>query len=203
LSTVTNANISGIVFTCTTNTYTVTANMVDATGDLYMYDEVNSASYYCSTYMENGSYTFPAEASGSTYDVAVHSPPAYQTCSVYLGNGTGTLTNANVTVDLYYATTYYLLTIDVTNSCGSDVTVYSGYEGGSIGSIASTGSVQPESFSEPGGSPYSVSASGPGCLCGFSGTTSGTMTGNVTLSGATANEPRRRWRYGEPQVLVD
>jgi hypothetical protein len=181
--TVANTNIGGIGVTCTTNTYTVTLAISGANSAFYTYDQVNGGSDNY-LYDGNGSFDFPAEPSESTYSIGVYAPPAYETCYVYSGNQSGTLTDANVTVDLYCYVPTYDVIVSVSQECNNPVTVYSGYQGGSIGSIAYSTSTQYEYLGVPNGQQYSASWSGS-CDCWWATgtTTSGTINGgSVSMS---------------------
>jgi large repetitive protein len=90
--TVAGANITNVVVTCTTNTFTIGGSVTGATGPLVLENNLGNDL----TVNANGTFTFTtAIASGATYSVTVKTPPSGQACAVT--NGTGTVGSANVT----------------------------------------------------------------------------------------------------------
>jgi hypothetical protein len=94
--TVASANVTSVVVTCTTNTYTIggTTSGLSGSGLVLRNNGGNNLSVSA-----NGSFTFTtAIASGGAYSVTVFSQPSNpaQTCGVTAG-GSGTVASANVT----------------------------------------------------------------------------------------------------------
>jgi hypothetical protein len=87
------ANVTNVAVTCTTNTYTIggTVTGLAGTGLVLQNNAGNNL-----TVTANGAFTFTTSiASGAGYAVTVLTQPTGQACTVT--NGTGTVTNANVT----------------------------------------------------------------------------------------------------------
>ena len=93
--TVTNSNVTSVQVDCTTNTYDVGGTVSGLQGSgLQLRNNGGDTTNISS----NGSFTFSNQvASGQPYLVTVHSQPSgpAQTCTV--SNGSGTVTNSNVT----------------------------------------------------------------------------------------------------------
>jgi 6-phosphogluconolactonase (cycloisomerase 2 family) len=92
--TVASANIASVTVTCTTSQFTVggTISGLTASG----LNLRNNGGTALAIAAGSTSFTFPATvASGAAYAVTVSQQPSSQTCTV--SNGTGTVTNANVT----------------------------------------------------------------------------------------------------------
>jgi 6-phosphogluconolactonase (cycloisomerase 2 family) len=92
--TVASANIANVTVTCTTSQFTVggTISGLTASG----LNLRNNGGTALAIAAGSTSFTFPATvASGAAYAVTVSQQPSSQTCTV--SNGTGTITNANVT----------------------------------------------------------------------------------------------------------
>jgi hypothetical protein len=92
--TMSGANVSSVQVSCSTNTYTVGGTMTGLTGNAVL--QVNGGADL--PVAANGAFTFPtALADGSLYAVTVKTQPGSpsQTCTV--GNGTGTMSGANIT----------------------------------------------------------------------------------------------------------
>ena len=93
--TVTNANVTAVTVTCTTNKYTVGGTVTGlAAGDTLVLQD-NGASNL--TVNANGTFTLPSLASGTNYAVTIlsQSGATAQTCTV--SGGTGLVGGANVT----------------------------------------------------------------------------------------------------------
>ncbi len=93
--TVTNANVTNVVVNCTTNTYTVggTVTGLSGTGLTLQNNGGNTLAV-----ASNGAFTFTAPvASGANYVVTVLAQPGTPTQTCVVTNGSGTITNANVT----------------------------------------------------------------------------------------------------------
>ena len=157
--TVANANLSGIVVTCTTNSYAVTVNLSGA----------YNSTYICDTscpYMGNGSYTFPAVASGTSYSIVVYDPP-YQSCSVTTGNQSGTVGGSAVSVSIYCSPPQYPISVSLTQNCGSPLTLTDAYS--TFSNIPYTVNALTETFPVlTTGTYYALTASwSSGCTCGW------------------------------------
>jgi hypothetical protein len=94
--TVNNANVTGILFTCTTNTYTIGGQVNGLTGTgLALQDNGTNTTPITGTGTVAFTFSTPI-ASGNNYLVTVSTQPSGQTCTV-TGNASGTVTNANIT----------------------------------------------------------------------------------------------------------
>ncbi len=93
--TVSSANITDVVVTCTNNiTYTIGGTLSNLGGSESVILQNNSGDNLNLT--SNGSFTFSTPlAEGANYNVTVFTQPSRQICSVT--NGTGTVSNANIT----------------------------------------------------------------------------------------------------------
>lgn len=86
------ANVSNVVVTCTTNSFTVGGNVAELNGTLKLDDNGGDTD----TITANGAFTFSTSVqSGSTYAVTINQNPSNENC--VLTNATGTMANANVT----------------------------------------------------------------------------------------------------------
>ena len=180
--TVAGADISNMVVTCATNTYTVGGTLSGlASGAQVMIANNSGDSLTLST---NGAFTFPTGlADTSAYVVTVQTQPGSpaQTCTV--ANGSGTLAGANVSnVAMNCSTNSFMLGGTLTGLAGSNqITISSGT--GQTLSLSANGAF---SFAAPlaDGTAYKVSVTTqPGKLSQICSVTSpkGTIAGaNVT-----------------------
>ncbi|MDH4200039.1 MAG: hypothetical protein OEV66_06630, partial [Spirochaetia bacterium] len=90
---ISSANVAGVVVNCATTQYTVGGAVSGMNGGDSISLLNNNANPI--TLGANGSFTFPLQDDGSTYNVIIASMPATSTCSV--GGNPGTLAGANVT----------------------------------------------------------------------------------------------------------
>ena len=162
--TVTDANISGIVVTCTTNSYPVVVSITGADSDFDVCDNGTCEE------LGNGSYSFPAVLSGQTYTVSHFDPPPHQTCSYTEGNETGTIEGSAVTVEIYCAPPTYNLIVNITQACDNPVTLGDGTN--TLGPIAyGTNSDYEEFPALTVGTSYSMTATwAGGCICYYGST---------------------------------
>jgi len=95
--TITNADVSNVDITCTTNTYTVGGTVTGLLGSgLVLLDNASDSL----NVVTNGTFTFATPVlSGRPYGVTISSQPTNpsQACSVANGTGIGTVTNADIT----------------------------------------------------------------------------------------------------------
>jgi len=92
--TVTNANVSNITVTCTTNAYQITATVSGLSGSGLVLQNNGANDLSFST---NGAFVISSTAaSGSAYAVTVKTQPTSPSQLCTVANGSGTVTNANV-----------------------------------------------------------------------------------------------------------
>jgi hypothetical protein len=175
--TVAAANVSDVVITCVTNTYKVSAIVSGLAGaglDL----EDNGADDL--PVAANGTFAFAtAVKSGAAYAISVKTQPSAlsQTCSV--AGGSGTATNADISVTITCVTNSYAIGGTVSGLSGSGLTLQD--NGGDPLSITASGSFK---FAHPvlSGADFSVSVAAqpvnPAQTCTVAGA-SGTVTGAV------------------------
>ncbi|MFA5960486.1 MAG: hypothetical protein WC785_08205 [Tatlockia sp.] len=134
---VTNSNITNIQVTCSSNaqTYTVGGTVSGLSGTIVLANNGNTVSVTS----PGTTFTFPAQANGSTYSVTIQTLPAGQTCAV--ANGTGTISGANVT--------------NVTVTCSSSPTSYT--VGGTVSGLVAGSSLVIANYNQD---PYTISANG-------------------------------------------
>jgi hypothetical protein len=89
--TVTNANVTSVAVSCTTNNFNVGGTVTGVTGAGLVLQNNGGGDL---PIPGNTTFAFQA-ASGTTYNITVKSAPALQTCAVT--NGAGTVGNANIT----------------------------------------------------------------------------------------------------------
>jgi large repetitive protein len=90
---VTSTDITSVRVTCTTNKFTISANVTGLTGTGLVIQNNNGNDIAIS---ENGTFAFPSLDSGAGYDVAVSTQPAGDSCRVVAGSGV--VANANVVI---------------------------------------------------------------------------------------------------------
>ena len=115
--TVTNANVTSVAVTCTTNSYTVGVNLSGLAGGQVQF-QLNGGDTLTS--VSDGVATFAGMlASASTYDVSVTTQPTspWQTCIV--SAPTGSVVAANVSLDVTCSTNAYVINGTVTGLSGS------------------------------------------------------------------------------------
>ena len=119
--TISNANISNVTVTCSTNAYTVGGSTSGLSSGESVVLQNNGGNNL--TVTANGSYTFTTSvAQGATYSVSVLTQPSTQTCTVT--NGSGTMGSSNVTnVTVTCATNAYTVGGTVSGLAGSQSTV--------------------------------------------------------------------------------
>ena len=90
---VTNANITSVTVTCTTNTFTVGGTVTGLVGSLGLQNNGGDPLVITSS----GAYGFPTPiASGNAFNVTISAQPSGQTCT-FTTSPTGTITNSNIT----------------------------------------------------------------------------------------------------------
>lgn len=93
------ANVSSVIVTCSTSSYTIGGAVTGLSGTLVLRNGSEML-----TLTQSGAFTFPSSVtSGNTYNVSISTQPSGQTCT--LARAAGTVMNGNVT--------------DVAASCGS------------------------------------------------------------------------------------
>ncbi|MBK7393710.1 MAG: carboxypeptidase regulatory-like domain-containing protein [Chloracidobacterium sp.] len=174
---VTTANITSVVVTCTTNAYTIGGNVTGLNGTGFVLrnnggDDLPIAA--------DGAFTFATPvASGATYAVTVFtqptlaSPELAQTCTVT--NGSGTVGAANVTnVTVTCVTNTYTIGGNVTGLLGSGLVIQN--NGGTSTPIAADGAF---TFATP------VASGGSYAVTVFAQPTNPTQTCTVTSGSGT------------------
>lgn len=93
------ANVSNVVLTCSTNTYSIGGTLTGLGGGKTI--ELKNNGGDALTLNADGGFTFGTKlASGATYDVTISTQPAGQTCTVSGGKGTvGTADVSSITVN--------------------------------------------------------------------------------------------------------
>jgi len=134
--TVTNANVTSVQVACTTNTYTIGGTVQGLAGTGLVLQDNGGNNLPVSA---NGGFTFTtAIASGAGYTVTVLTQPSNLTQTCKVTNGSGTVTNANITsVQVGCTTNTYTI-------------------GGMVSGLAGTGLV----LQDNGGNNLPVSANG-------------------------------------------
>lgn len=138
--TISEANVTLVTVTCSTNTYTVGGTISSLSGTVVLQNNGGNNS----TNTTNGSFTFStAVADGGAYVVTVLTQPSGYTCTVT--NGSGTISGANVTnVSITCAD------IPCTSSCRIFVT--DSTPTGNVGSIAAADALCMADANYPAGS---------------------------------------------------
>ena len=183
--TITNADATGVAVTCTTNNYTVGGSVSGLVGSIVIRNTSGSTVNNI-TVTADGSFTFPAQASGSTYSVVVNSHPTgpAQTCTVM--NGSGTVTTGNVSnIGISCSNVTYAVGGTISGLTGSGLVL-------SNGSTTVSRPAGSTSFTFPGiaeGSSYTIAVQtqpgNPAQTCSVtnpSGTVSGADVTNVAVS---------------------
>ncbi len=115
--TITNADVTNVTVQCSTNFYTVGANVSGLASSESLVLQNNNADDL--PLAANGAFTFPvAVAEGTTYNVTVLTQPSTQTCIVT--NGSGTMGGANVT-NVAVNCTYNPITLTSSLPSGTDL----------------------------------------------------------------------------------
>jgi hypothetical protein len=180
------AHVSNIEVTCVTNSYAAGAVVSGLAGSGLVLRLNGGTSVPVSA---NGAIAFPgALLSGTTYTVSVHSQPSNlsQTCSV--ANGTGGITNSDISVSISCLTNSFSVGGTVTGLNGTGLELR--LNGGTAHPISSNGSFAVGSLLS--GTPYAATVSGqPANLsqtCGISqpsGTVTNGNVGNITITCVT------------------
>ena len=203
--TVTNANVTNVSVTCVTNTYTVGGNVAGLSGSGLTL-RLNGANNL--PISAAGGFVFPqAVASGGNYAVTVSVQPSNptQTCSV--SNGSGTISNANISnVMVSCATNTYTVGGNVAGLSGLGLTLQ--LNGANNLPISSNGVFTfPAALAD--GSSYSVTASvqpsGPAQTCQLtqgSGSLAGANVTSVAVSCATNQLPTTTTLSSTPNPSV-
>lgn len=90
--TINNTNVTNVIVTCATNSFTVGGTVSGLTGTVVLQNNGADSTIISS----NGGFTFATPvAEGSPYNVTVLTQPAGQTCGI--SNGSGTMGSSNVT----------------------------------------------------------------------------------------------------------
>lgn len=108
--TIAQANVSNVIITCVTNTYSIGGTITGLSGSVILQDS-SSDNITLST---NGSFYFPTTvAYGGAYNATVLTQPSGQTCTVTGGSGTAT---SNVTSVVIACATISTLTLSLPSS---------------------------------------------------------------------------------------
>jgi len=190
--TISGANINNVTVSCVTNSYTVGGNVAGLSGSGLTL-QLNGANNL--PISAAGGFVFPqAVASGGNYAVTVSAQPSNPTQICAVSNGSGTVTNANVTnVSVTCVTNSYTVGGNVAGLSGSGLTLQ--LNGANDLPIASNGTFTfPAALAD--GSSYSVTASlqpsGPAQTCLLtqgSGSLAGANVTSVAVSCATNQLP--------------
>jgi hypothetical protein len=180
--TVTNANVTNVVVTCSTNNYSVGGSVSGLAGSgLVLSLNAGAQTLNVST---NGNFTFPtALASGATYAVTVQTQPSAPTQSCTVASGSGTVTASNV-VDIAVSctTNTYSIGGNVSGLSGSGL-LLSLNGGAQTLAVSTSGSF---AFATPlaSGAAYAVTVqtqpSSPAQICSVTSGTGTVAAGNVT-----------------------
>jgi len=128
----------------------------------------------------NGTFPFATQiASGGTYAVTILTQPSGQTCTVT--NGTGTVTNANVTVNVTCNATLYTISAAVSGLTGMGLVLQ---DNGADNLSVTTNGTFPFATQIASGSTYAVTVltQPTGQTCTLGSNASGTATANVTVA---------------------
>ncbi|MFZ0305284.1 MAG: hypothetical protein WAL75_21515 [Terracidiphilus sp.] len=184
--TVAKANITSVVVSCATNTYTIggTVSGLSSSASVVLLDNGGDAL----TVSANGTFTFKtALASGVAYAVTVGTDPSGETCKVSSGSGTveaANITNVAVACTASAAPTYDII-VQITNLVG---TIGVALDGGTPSTITnSTTTPEPETITflnVASGSKYNVTvATQPaGYTCATSDGSGTIGSANVTVN---------------------
>jgi hypothetical protein len=198
--TVTNANISGVTASCTTNSYTVgtTVSGGPLVSAMLVCNNVAGANSCVTLSPKITSYTWPAQLSGTSYALSIVRQPAYQTCS-FATASSGALQGNNVNVAITCTTPAYPITFTVTNvandPCSGPITVSDGSQTLPPGTPAALPSgANTESFTPlKAGSSFSMSITYPGycgcCPVDANGACTAQYTSGVAFATGNINGP--------------
>jgi predicted transcriptional regulator len=120
--TVTTANVTNVIVTCTTNSYTIGGTVSGLAGTGLVLQDNGGDNL---TVTANGTFTFATPvASGATYAVTVLQGPTTPSQTCVVANGSGSVTNANVTsVTVTCTTNKYTIGGTVTGLASGDTLV--------------------------------------------------------------------------------
>jgi hypothetical protein len=187
--TVTNANVSNVTLSCTTDLHTVSVVTSGQSGPLTVCN--NKAN--CTTLKVNGTTTFPAQASGTTYSIS-YTPPPYQSCTIS-SNANGTIFGSDIKVGISCSPPQYPVSVVFTNWTNDECTGEIDFSDGSqtIKLNPPPHGTTTESFNTlTAGTSYTMSATFPGfCGCCIWNASTGACTTNlqsgVAYASGTAN----------------
>jgi hypothetical protein len=173
--TITNTNPAPVAVTCIPATYTVGGTISGHTGTVTL---TNNGANPINVSVGTGVFTFPAQAAGTSWNVAVSASPAGQTCLVFNGSGSnisGNVTNVSVTCS---ATTY---TIGGTVSGLGGTPVILLNNGGDALTVSANGSFQFATALSSGASyAVTVGTQPTGLTCSVSSGSGSVSRGNIT-----------------------
>jgi len=178
--TVASANVTNIVVSCATNTYTV-GGTVSGLAGVGLRLQLNGGNAL--DVAANGSFTFAgAIADGAPYAVTVHTQPAGPTQTCLVTGGSGTMSSANVTgVQVNCTTTQYRVSATVTGLSGAGLVLQN--SGGDDLPVAGNGSFT-FATSVASGAGYSVTVktqpSSPSQTCTVASSSGTVGAANVT-----------------------
>jgi hypothetical protein len=173
--TITNTNPAPVAVTCIPATYTVGGTISGHTGTVTL---TNNGANPINVSVGTGVFTFPAQAAGTSWNVAVSASPAGQTCLVFNGSGSnisGNVTNVSVTCS---ATTY---TIGGTVSGLGGTPVILLNNGGDALTVSANGSFQFATAMSSGATyAVTVGTQPTGLTCSVSSGSGSVSSGNIT-----------------------
>jgi 6-phosphogluconolactonase (cycloisomerase 2 family) len=182
--TVTNAPITSISISCTTNHYTVGGSVSGLAGSGLILTTNGGTPVSVST---NGSFTFATLNSGVAYTLAVQTQPSNLTQLCSVANATGTVTNANISnIAITCVTSQFSIGGTISGLSGTGLVITDN----GTDTLSSPSSPFTFGTTIASGSPYSVAfttqPTNPWQTCAFPGnasTASGTVTNaNIALS---------------------
>ena len=181
------ANVT-VQVTCTTKTFNVSGTVTGNTGNV-IFTNNNDVAHEQVVSVSGGSFSFPAQNYGSSWNVVVTSP-ANQNCSITSLNGSGSSITSNVTVQVPCSAKSFTVSGTVTGNTGT-VTLTN------MGANPQAVSISGGSFNFPVqayGSSWNVVAAGPsGQSCsvksGIAGGTSITSNQSLVFQCSTTTFP--------------
>ncbi|MDP1823928.1 MAG: hypothetical protein Q8L48_11825 [Archangium sp.] len=179
--TVTTANVTNVNINCTTTSFTVGGTITGLSGTGLVLQNNLGADLTLPSTATTYSFTVP---SSSAYAVTVRTQPTSPTQVCTVSNGSGTVTNVNVTnVSINCVSTVFTIGGPVTGLVGSGLVL----QNNGAGNLAVSGSSY--TFNAASGSAYSVSVltqpTNPTQVCTVSNATGTVPNGNVTNIGVS------------------
>lgn len=178
--------VTNVVVSCTTDVFVVSGSIYGYTGSGLVLH--NGAGGDRNPTAGDTSFAFPAQASGSAYAITVTTQPSSPTQSCVVTNGSGTITNANVSnVVVTCTTTPFQVGGSVSGLAGSGLKLQN--NGGDTLAVSANGAFN-FATSVNSGSAYAVTVltqpSNPTQSCAVTGGGSGTGSGTVGAAAVTS-----------------